>query len=87
MLRHRVCDLDILLDPFILVTPPTQLTAEYPSRQDFSDHFAELDDNEPWRAYYWNNLDDHPSLRDPRVRKRIQGKFFGPSFTELRHLR
>ncbi|GMF44488.1 unnamed protein product [Phytophthora fragariaefolia] len=82
-LRHRQCDLDILLGPFFLHFPKSRVTKHwFPKLDGGASSLAEaadiLDLDEPWRLQFRQNPQYHPAMRIARLRD----KFLDP-----RHVR
>ncbi|GMF57225.1 unnamed protein product [Phytophthora fragariaefolia] len=83
-LRHRQCDLDILLDPFFLHFPKSRVTKHwFPTLDGGASSLAEaadiLDLEEPWRLQFRQNPQDHPAMRIARLRD----KFLDPVMSSL----
>ncbi|GMF14954.1 unnamed protein product [Phytophthora fragariaefolia] len=75
-LRHRQCDLDILLDPFFLHFPKSRVTKHwFPTLDGGASSLAEaadiLDLEEPWRLQFRQNPQDHPATRIARLRDKF----------------
>ncbi|GMF33656.1 unnamed protein product [Phytophthora fragariaefolia] len=75
-LRHRQCDLDILLDPFFLHFPKSRVTKHwFPTLDGGASSLTEaadiLDLEEPWRLPFRQNPQDHPAMRIARLRDKF----------------
>ncbi|GMF19283.1 unnamed protein product [Phytophthora fragariaefolia] len=75
-LRHRQCDLDILLDPFFLHFPKSRVTKHwFPTLDSGDSSLAEaadiLDLEELWRLQFRQNPQDHPAMRIARLRDKF----------------
>ncbi|GMF48429.1 unnamed protein product [Phytophthora fragariaefolia] len=75
-LRHRQCDLDILLDPFFLHFPKSRVTKHwFPTLDGGASSLAEaadiIDLEEPWRLQFRRNPQDHPAMHIARLRDKF----------------